>query len=269
MNQPISGSDGQPGLTTKVADLLPELRAGNMDAIDQLVSLAHERLLQIIRGKKYKFAGGVAPRYYRDDEQTGHIFSELYARLRKAVETEKLTELHHPAGFWKIVADHVRYILLDLARQRKHERMRYQQSFARTNVTELPETGMAIQAAGFIDSNVTVQQPEPNDLAGGDPTYRTEISQRNSLAHVPDYRHETVDNVNLRLDLLGAIGQLEEPHQTVFSMYYLFGKRQSEISELLRPEMPDLYERKVSRVLTEARDTVRSILGQTAAEWFD
>ncbi len=269
MNQPISGSDGQPGLTTKVSDLLPELRAGNMDAIDQLVSLAHERLLQIIRGKKYKFSGGVSPRYYRDDEQTGHIFSELYARLRKAVETEKLTELHHPAGFWKIVADHVRYILLDLARQRKHERMRYQQSSMRTVETELPEIGLATQTAGSIDSNVIAQQPEPNDIAGGDPTYRTEVSQVHSLDHVPDHRHETVDNLLLRLDLLGAIGQLEEPHQTVFSMYYLFGKRQSEISELLRPEMPDLYERKVSRVLAEARDSVRSILGQTAAEWFD
>ncbi len=200
--------DSMGATTRAIKVLLPGIRAGNPDALKELVTIAYLRLEDLIRGKKQIFAGPAAGRGPRGDEQTGIIMTELYVRLRNAVDNQKLSELTHPAGFWKVAADNVVYILLDMARQRGR----------------LFEDGNAVEEA----AESTRQGPEFQLL---------------------------------RQEVLEAVQQLPEPHQTVIKLYFYSGLSQRDIADVHQPAASGLYERKVGRIIDEAKDMLRLKLG--------
>lgn len=249
------------GTTTRtIAELLPAVRRGDRQAIDEVVSIAYERLVQLISAKKTIFIGApmIAQRYYRGDEQTGHIISELYERLRKAVEGRKLSDLQHPAGFWKIAADHVMYILLDLARDRKKERGRQGPS-GEKRFSDSDSSGAAapVRDDGRRDGGMGGAVASPRH----DSQYQEPVGRAWSpIEQVPDGQVDEVELHILRQDVIEAIGRLPEPHQSVLSMYYYLGATQREISQMLLPVEPDMYERKVGRIIVQAESMLRPML---------
>lgn len=219
MNLPPADKPDMGTTTRAIEQLLPAVRRGDIKAINDVIAIAHDRLIQLIQGKRLSFAPGIAKRYYRGDEQTGHILSELYERLRKAVDSQRLSKLEHPAGFWKIAADHVRFILLDETRKRKLERRR---------------------AEG--------------------PCSATSDSSGNPIDQLLDQRYEDARSPLLRMEILDAIGKLPEPHQTILELYYYLGATQREISDILLPDQPDMYERKVGRIIDQAERMLGPLL---------
>ncbi len=265
-----SQNPSKRGTTQAIADLLPAIRRGEKWAIDEVVTIAYVRLEQLIRGKKAIFAGGIAHRNYRGDEQTGHILSELYERLRRAVEARKFSDLQHPAGFWKIAADHVMYILLDLARDRKKQRDR--QSGQQGDKSD--DTGQSSRNDddSHLGGPVSLEVGQGGPGGGGrvaavsrdDSQLKEEPVLRPSdpIEQIADYRQESAEFYMLRQEVLEAISRLPEPHKTVISMYYYVGATQREISEILLPAEPHLNERKVGRIIDQAEDMLRPLLGE-------
>lgn len=224
--------------TDKIARLLPDVSQGDPKALDELVTLAHQRLLQLIRGKKAEFPGEPVGRGYRGDEQTGIIFSDLYLRLRQAVVNRKLSELKHPAGFWKIAASNVMYILLDMARARQREKDRRHG-----------------QGAGNVTDSTSAAGDEPrraHEFLDGPVDPIEAIAESTRLGP---------ESCLLRQEVLDSVQQLPEPHQTVISMYYYLGMTQREIALILQPTQPHLHERKVGRLLDQAEEQLRPGLG--------
>lgn len=242
----IVDRSGSIGTNTKIAKLLPALRRGDREAIDEVIEIAYNRLEQLIRDKKIIFAGGMARRNYRGDEQTGHIMSELYLRLRKAVEGHKLGQLRHPAGFWKIAADHVMFILLDLARTRKRERERGRPAHSQSDDSQ-PD-----------DSQPDDSQRDDSRQSGANGPAPSPIEL------VVDPRPDDVEHYILRQEILEAIDRLPEPHRTVLSMYYYLGASQREISEVMLADEPNMYERKVGRIIEQAEEMLRPLLDDTS-----
>ncbi len=217
------------GTTTRIAKLLPDVSKGDKKALDELVTIAEERLLRLIRGKKTSFPGA---------EQTGMILSDLYLRLRKAVENHKLSDLQHPAGFWKIAADNVKYILLDMARARKRENDRRRGH----------DVG---DAAGSTPADRDDERPA-DEFRGGpiDPIEAIADSTRMGPVFCL-----------LRQEVLDSVQRLPEPHQTIISMYYYLGLTHREIAKILQPSQPHLHERKVGRIIDQAEEMLRPVLG--------
>ena len=254
MNTKASPEKSVGPTTRAIAQLLPGVRRGDQAALNELVTIAHSRLVQLVRRMKGIYAGKVADRHYRGDEQTGVILSHLFIRLRNAVESQKLSELNHPAGFWKIAADNVMYILLDMARDRKRDRER---RHGQDNVLSLDAeqfSGSDNHARGGRRGAVATAEEDSrsNDFARDRPI--------DPLEQIDDQDLESSEDYMSRQEVIEAVRQLPEPHRTILSMYYYLGLTQREILEILESSEPHLHERKVGRIIDQAEEKMRPVM---------
>lgn len=258
MNANVSPEESKGPTTSAIAQLLPDIRRGDQTALDELITVAHSRLVQLIQRKKAGFAGAVANRNYRGDEQTGVIYSNLYTRLRNAVEGQKLSELNHPAGFWKIAADNVMRILQTMAQDRKRERERRHGSHEALNPNSGCSLGYDSQGERGRRGGVATTEgdSQSNAFVGDRPV--------DPMEQLPDQNLESHDDFMSRQEVIAAVRQLSEPHRTILSMYYYLGLTQREISEILESSEPHLHQRKVGRIINQAEEMLRPFLDDNA-----
>lgn len=100
--------------TTFVIDsLLKEIHAGDEKAIDELVTVAHSRLLDLCSRILGRMVGANRPDVRRSD-----VYQEVYFRLKNALTKDNVNP--KTAGeFMGLAAQHIRFQLLDLLRKSK------------------------------------------------------------------------------------------------------------------------------------------------------
>ena len=103
--------------TAIVEDLIGRLRSGNLEAREELIEVAANRLLRLTRKLKSSFERSVG-RW----EQTEDIFQRANFRLYQSLEK---VELNDAAHFFNLAATQIRRELIDLTRHYKGVNARY------------------------------------------------------------------------------------------------------------------------------------------------